>query len=431
MTNRFSFPILAVVSGFIAGSVGCGTKTNPYYCPGRNPDDNCTEPVICEDNSPCAAPTGVCDTNTMTCVQCTPAMASACTGTSPICGADNSCHGCAAHSDCTASNVCLPDGSCAQPDNVAYIAAAPSGTDNPICSLTTPCTRVAAALATGRPYVKFHGVIDEAVLVNGGRSVTFLGDPGAELTRSVGSGAIVTVQDDRTSLSIYELSISNAPNSASGIGCLIPTGAGAPTLSLTRVSITNNPGGGISSSLGAVTVAQSTISGNQGGGISIANGIFIVVGNVFFNNGGNTTLVGGISIGTAANSANRLDFNSFALNTSQDGISPAVQCVAGSFTAKNNIMSGNRTPTPGANQAGGTCMHAYSIIQPGTIPPGTQNSGSDPLFVDPAKGDLHLQSTSPARRAADPGSDLTGVASHDIDGNVRVAPADIGAYQFR
>jgi hypothetical protein len=300
-----------------------------------------------------------------------------------------------------------------------------------MCSLTTPCTRVAAALATGRPYVKFHGVIDEAVLVNGGRSVTFLADPGAELTRSSGTGAIVTVQDDRTSLSIYDLSISNAPNSASGIGCLIPTGAGAPTLSLTRVSITNNPGGGISSSLGAVTVAQSTIGGNQGGGVSITNGTFIIVGNVFFNNGGNTTLVGGISIGTAANAANRLDFNSFALNTSQDGISPAVQCVAGVFTAKNNIMSGNRTPTPGTNQTGGTCMHAYSIIQPGTIPPGTQNSGSDPLFADPAKGDLHLQSISPARRAADPGSDLAGVASRDIDGNVRVAPADIGAYQFK
>ena len=49
MTNRFSFPILAALLGFIAGSVGCGTKTNPYYCPGRNPDDNCTEPVICKD----------------------------------------------------------------------------------------------------------------------------------------------------------------------------------------------------------------------------------------------------------------------------------------------------------------------------------------------------------------------------------------------
>jgi hypothetical protein len=452
MTNQFSFPILAVLSGFIAGSVGCGTKTNPYYCPGRNPDDNCTEPVICKDNSPCAAPTGVCDTNMMACVQCTPAMASACTGTSPICGTDDSCHGCAAHSDCSASNVCLPDGSCAQPDSVAYVAAAPSGTDNPMCSLTTPCTRVAAALATGRPYVKFHGVIDEAVLVNGGRSVTFLGDPGAELTRSVGSGAIVTVQDDRTSLSIYDLSISNAPNSASGIGCLIPTGAGAPTLSLTRVSIMNNPGGGISSSLGAVTVAQSTIggnqgagisnsggslavaqstiSGNQGGGISSSNGTFIIVGNVFFSNGGPTSSVGGVSITTATSSMNRLEFNSFNQNQTGAPIGQAIQCFVTSFTAKNNIMSDNGTLTQ-MDQVGGSCSHVYSIGRPGTLLTGTGNSSSNPLFVDPTKGNLHLQSTSPARRAADPGSDLTGIASHDIDENVRVTPADIGAYQFK
>ena len=93
------------------GMLGC-VRENSNYCKGRNPDDNCTEPVVCMNNSSCAAPTGVCDAQTMMCVQCTPDMASACTGTSPICGVDHSCHGCSAHSDCTASNVCLPDGSC-------------------------------------------------------------------------------------------------------------------------------------------------------------------------------------------------------------------------------------------------------------------------------------------------------------------------------
>ena len=132
MTNRFSLSILLVLSGFIVSSASCGSKANPYYCPDKNPDDNCTEPDICEDNSSCAGPTGVCDTQTMTCVQCTTAMASACTGTSPICGADDSCHGCAAHTDCTASNVCLPDGSCAPETNVAYVD--PGGTDNASCT---------------------------------------------------------------------------------------------------------------------------------------------------------------------------------------------------------------------------------------------------------------------------------------------------------
>ncbi|TMQ11051.1 MAG: hypothetical protein E6J90_35420 [Deltaproteobacteria bacterium] len=257
--------------------------------------------------------------------------------------------------------------------------------------------------------MKFHGVIDEAVVVSGGRSVTFLADPGAQLTRSLGSGAIVTIQDDRTSLSIYDLSISNAPNNLSGIGCLIPPAAGTPSLSLIRTTITNNPGGGA----------------------SISSGTFIIVGSVFFNNGGIMSPIGGISISTGPNAANRIEFNSFALNTSQDGVGPAINCVAGGFIAKNNIMSANRTPTTGANQFTGTCMHTYSIVQPGTIPTGTHNSGSDPLFSDSARGDLRLQATSPARGAADPGSDLTGVAAHDINGTLRVTPADIGAYQFK
>jgi hypothetical protein len=301
--------------------------------------------------------------------------------------------------------------------------------------------------------VKFHGIIDEAVLVSGGRAVTFLADPGAELTRSTGNGAIVTVQDDQTSLSVYDLSISNAPNSSSGIGCLIPAGAGAPTLSLTRVSIANNPGGGIvtavgvaavmqssivdnqnggvSSSGGMLSVVQSRISGNRGGGIYLFGGVFVIVGNVFFDNGWLMSTVGGISITTTASSESRLDFNSFALNTSQDGVGPAIQCIAAAFTAKNNIMSDNRTSSLVANQFGGACMHAYTIARPGTLPPGIGNGISDPLFVAPARGDLHLQANSPARRAADPASDLNGIASHDIDGNARVAPADIGAYQFR
>jgi hypothetical protein len=65
------------------------------------------------------------------------------------------------------------------------------------------------------------------------------------------------------------------------------------------------------------------------------------------------------------------------------------------------------------------------------MPPGTANIASDPLLVDPSKGDLHIQSTSPARRGADPASDLTGIASRDIDGNLRGTPADIGAYVFK
>jgi hypothetical protein len=150
---------------------------------------------------------------------------------------------------------------------------------------------------------------------------------------------------------------------------------------------------------------------------------------VFFGNGLINSSVGGVAITTASSGANRLEFNSFALNMTQAGIGPAVQCIVATFNAKSNIMSDNRTPMTQADQFTGTCTHTFSIMQPGTVPIG--NSGSDPLFADPSKGDLHIASTSPARRAADPSSDLTGIAAHDIDGTPRMSPADIGAYQFK
>src|SRR5512140_1952234 len=92
------------------------------------------------------------------------------------------------------------------------------------------------------------------------------------------------------------------------------------TLTVSQSTFSGNQGGGISASNGTLTVSQSTFSGNQGGGISVSNGTFVVIGNVFFNNGGNGSLIGGISIGVPTNAANRLEFNSFALNMAQDGV---------------------------------------------------------------------------------------------------------------
>jgi hypothetical protein len=197
-------------------------------------------------------------------------------------------------------------------------------------------------------------------------------------------------------------------------------------LTLLRAKILNNTGGGISASGGTLTVSQSTISANQGGGISVTNGTFVIVGNVFFNNGNDTSLMGGVGVGTPQNAMNRLEFNSFTRNKAQDTLGTAIQCLAGTFTARNNIMSENGTLT-NPQQVGGNCAHAYSIARPGTLPPGSGNSSADPLFVNTSTGDLHLRAGSPALGAADPGSSLMGPAARDIDGDARIAPADIGA----
>ncbi|MCW5802544.1 MAG: right-handed parallel beta-helix repeat-containing protein [Deltaproteobacteria bacterium] len=393
----------------------------------------------------------MCDVaGTKTCVQCVaPNEVSACAGSTPVCGDDHACRPCAAHAECT-SSACLPEGSCGNDSSVAYVD--PTGTDNAMCTQAMPCTSVAKALATNRGFVKLKGTTDEAVTITNGRKVTFLADPNATLTRTAGNGAILTVQGDDTELHVFDLSISNAPNSPSGIGLVIPAASGAPKVTLTRSKLTNNPGGGASVAGGTFTVSESTISNNAAGGMSVSGGTFtvsrstissnagggisigsaatfVVVGNVFFANGTQLGLVGGVSIGTALNPVNRLEFNSFNKNQVQDSIGNAIHCVAGAgFTARNNAMSGNGTAT-NMQQTSGSCAHTFSIARPGTLPPGTGNSANDPMFADTTTGDLHIAAGSPARKAADPASDLTGIASHDIDGDARTSPADIGADQ--
>src|SRR5262245_57344152 len=104
MLLRFAVVVLLVA--------GCQEK-NSQYCEGH-PDDtaNCPPPDAgrCTNDNQCAG--RVCDTANGACVQCTPANPAACTGTTPVCADDDSCHRCGAHSDC-ASSACVPDGSCA------------------------------------------------------------------------------------------------------------------------------------------------------------------------------------------------------------------------------------------------------------------------------------------------------------------------------
>jgi hypothetical protein len=382
------------------------------------PNEHCTSDQEC-------APL-VCDlTGPKSCVQCTSVSAAACVGTTPVCGMDEACRACVAHAEC-ASNACLPDGSCGTDATVAYVDPTGPGPD---CTRLAPCKKVSDALKTGRPFVKFTGSTDEPVTVNAGRVVTFLADPGATLTRASG-GAILTVQDDETSLSVYDLSISNAPNTTSGIGCVIPAGAGSPSLSLTRATLSNNPGGAISVSGGTLKVSQSKITNNTpGGGISVMSGVFVIVGNLFYGNGATGSFVGGISLGATVNAADRLDFNTFALNTARDGFGSGIHCLVDTFTARDNIVSDNLNPTATA-QVSGTCLHTHSLVHPGLPPAGTTNLGEDPKFVNEGAGDLHLQATSPARGKADPAADLSGIASRDIDGAARLAPADLGAYEY-
>jgi hypothetical protein len=165
--------------------------------------------------------------------------------------------------------------------------------------IIAPCTRLSSALATGRAYIKIHGRVDDAVTIGGGRSVTILGDPRtlstsksalAVLTHT-GNGAALTVRDDQTSVSIYDVAITGVSDNRSPSVIVAPSGS--PTLILRHASIMINAGIGISVQAGTFEMSQSTIVGNAKGGLEIGGAVsFEVVSNVFANNGNATSVIG-------------------------------------------------------------------------------------------------------------------------------------------
>jgi hypothetical protein len=278
MTTRCYLLALLVV--LVAG---CVKQRNPYYCAAPG-DEGCPEPdadlTRCRDSTSCASP-AVCDTRTALCVQCTPSQAAACTGTVPVCGSDDSCRGCQSHGECPASNTCLPDGSCAVADEVAYVAPPPVGTDNAICSMAAPCTKIAKALATQRGYLKLHGVFDEAVVIQD-RRVTVLADPGATLSTAT-SGNILII-DGASEVAIYDLAITGASGLAAGIVLQNTT---HQFVTLTRVILSDNSGqsGAILASGGTLYIQHGAIHHNLRGAITALNATVNLQDTTFDHNG--------------------------------------------------------------------------------------------------------------------------------------------------
>ena len=178
-----------------------------------------------------------------------------CAGT-PACDAGGAGR-CTRHTDCE-SRACLPDGTCADAADVAYVEAATP--DTAPCTKAAPCGHISTALTTGKLTIKLHGTIDGGVTIDRGRVVTLLGDPGATLTRRAGGGPVVLATSTGTRLSIYDVAIADA--GPASIGIVMPSSS-APNVMLVRTTIRNNSGGGISVVGGSLSIEQSAISDNR------------------------------------------------------------------------------------------------------------------------------------------------------------------------
>lgn len=407
---------------------GCVKKDNPNYCPGLNADNNCAEGdaglMPCANNTQCTTSTAaICDTQLHACVQCTPTQTSACMKATPICGTDERCRGCASHAECPISNACLPDGSCADAGDVAYVSAAPDGTDNPLCTMAMPCTKIMKALATNRPYLKLHGSFDEPVTISN-RAITVLADPGAALTRS-SSGPILSV-DGSSNVKVYDLEISGASGMAA---VLLPNGSNQ-TVTLSHVSMTRNngTGGAVLAQGGTLNIDRSKIFNNTSGGVSISMAQFDIENNFITGNGtdiGTTpTIYGGVLLSQTNTGTRILSFNTIFANKGGPAAVTGVLCdlLSQDLTASNNVIYGNTAAGIGAQVGGAHCSWTYSDIGPDAVP---GNVSVDPGF---GPGDFHLQSTSPLINQADPNATL-GI---DIDGDARPQGGrrDIGADEY-
>lgn len=443
----------------LAALAGCKTE-NPDYCKNFPGTMGCSgEPMnggTCSVNTDCVT-TGfpICDTsmNEGTCVQCTMADSHICTEVTPICTKQGKCAACTNHADCTQSHACMPNGSCAKVNDVAYVDGT-NGMDMAPCTMDMPCTKIDKAAAM-KNIVKVSGIVkDRCSLMN--VTATILAEQGAKLMPS--NNGVAFEAKGMSNVQVYDLQISNAQGGSSN-NVMVSEMA---NLTLNRVRLTDAPGNGAlltgghltcigcviatnalrgidASSAGTITIARSTISDNVNGGIRISDDVvFQIVGNVIYHNGQTDKNAGAISVAvnpkTPGAPPNQLDFNTIVANTSITTAVQGVNCAMGTtMKASNNIIWDNGVAGAGVQaNTDGQCGWEYSDVGPAPLVAGSSsNMSMPPKFASEATGDLRLTASSPVRGMADPSADLAGLAAQDIDGQIRTSRADMGAYQFR
>lgn len=193
-------------------------------------------------------------------------------------------------------------------------------------------------------------------------------------------------------------------------------------------------GGAIFNSLGSPTIDGNMIYSNTAGvaGAGLYNdfGSPAVWNNFFYRN---TTAGRGGGLGTAQG-APRLWHNTFYQNTADNGgglyLAGGAPIISNTMVVANSAADGG-----GIYRAGGSATADYNDVWSNAggdyagLAPGVHDLAVDPLFVDAAAFDLHIQMTSPC---IDRGDTVPVTLAWDVDGDPRpVGPLpDIGADEY-
>ncbi len=178
-------------------------------------------------------------------------------------------------------------------------------------------------------------------------------------------------------------------------------------------------------------------SAGSGAGLSLGNNATPTLSNNLMVNNSKDGIIASSSSPSVVNNTIVGD----GLNTSRYGIylnaSPDCEppyCTAGVIT--NNIIvtygtgihgTGPVTTSVDYNNLWGNVTGNNSL--PGSAAVGTHNISADPLFQDESIGNYHLKEGSPCINAGDPAG-IPSAPLTDLDGNLRDALPDMGAYEF-
>jgi len=184
-------------------------------------------------------------------------------------------------------------------------------------------------------------------------------------------------------------------------------------------------GGGVYSS-GKTTLSgcvfQNNQAGGNGGAVTAAFSVnllanCILLSNACATNGAAVYVTGSATVGHITNCstfANVQGNNSFYSD------------ISSSVTVNNSILFDNSSELA---SGGSTAVSvSYSDVYGGWSGSGSHNINADPLYTDPANGNLFPLPASPCNNTANPVA--PGYNGKDILGVVRSNPPDMGAYEF-
>jgi hypothetical protein len=315
-----------------------------------------------------------------------------------VCDA-NACRGCRADIECPSSNVCLGDGTCADPARVVY--ASPAGT-GATCTTAAPCTLDAAIARVGtQDIVKLAaGTYERPAMVTISKNTIMTGE--GAIMHGAGGTPIVMFDATGVSLTVMHLDFELAGDFA--VEC---SGAGG-ALKLDRVKLVGGEAGAYVNAC-SFALDRSTIDGNTFYGLYLI-GSAVSITNSFVTNNGASSLGGFVFAAGTTGLVEHVTVSGSAATTGPH----AMRCTdAGAPTIRSSIIYGNGTPSIDPN-----CTVGYSVVDP-DYTGGANNVSMDPMYVAPATHDYHIQTGSPAAGHADPAS----MQPHDVDGDPRPQPA--------